>query len=568
MNKLLTSYFKTHRLKQGEVSKLKKIDPTVHSGRLFYEFDRFCQVLNELPKESVITIYPDYDTDGITGGLIALSILTTLGFKTHVQPPNSDDGYGLTETAVDKIIAKYPATTHIFTVDNGINTKKAVDYAKSRNILTIITDHHTPQPENHPDQALVIISPNRSDVIDTYPYKSIAGAQVVYKVLLAYVEKYRPELIATVKRLEGISSISIISDMMPVLDENRVLLKRAEEQLSAIIQLSHETFCDPLASFEMKMVMSSWKTFIGKITKESYQVDYQTIGWSISPKLNAVSRMISDSALAFNFFLTNNPVDLKTMIELQTQQRQEVQYAVRLLAPQYEEKEEGYVCLSVGLRSRLCGLVANNIVNLVHKPVVVLNEDLAGSSRSPETYNVFQILDELHKEYPSYFKSVGGHAQACGLSLNELTDEELWTFIHSFQTKCKHVRLDGSQDGERLTQKAITLDGCDLPSEREVDEFLVYFDELKPYPTNLPLPRFKVTLTPDEFVPMIMGSDQTHLKLKLLNGKLDIVAFGQAEKFNNQSHFTSVTAIGELDVNFFRGQSTVQLKASDLIFHS
>ena len=572
-NKLIDNYLKINRLDNQSLAQYKNTDHIqVHSGSLFSDFDIFCDVLNH-SQDDVVTIYPDYDADGIMGGLATYGMLTTLNIAkdVHLFPSDADHGYGLTPASVDQVLATFPDTTVIYTVDNGINTKEAVDYAATKGICVIITDHHTPELAKFPEKARAVISPNRADKEDTYPFKHIAGAQVTYKALLAFTEKFYPHKVAAVKRFETLSNIAIVTDVMLVIDENRLLLKQCEKNLATIQTIANDQFYDKEASLIAKMILKSFAAFIGHITNQSYVISHKTIGWSIGPKLNAVGRMFSSSKQAFDALIYGfQQPELFTRLDaIHQQQKDEVAYFKQKFVEQLGDNYyETIFIVDSDIRSRLCGLVANGLAEKYHVPTVILGAGGSGSARSPKAYSVHAIITRIKEQQPDLFRTFGGHAQAAGLAL--VDDPNTYeTFKELFKQETAVERLKTDFDERADNQKGIELDADRLPTVEEVEELVAFVEELRPLPVGLAEPKFKLRFSMEQGIPVIAGKLQNHLKFifPLQDVPFEIVSWGLAEKLQALNRENMVLAVGDLDINEFRGNKNVTLYTDMLSFY-
>ena len=229
-----------------------------------------------------ILVFGDYDVDGISASYILLDYFKSKGVNVDVFLPNRYiDGYGLTIDAIDKICSGF-APDLIITVDCGISCWKEVEYIKQKNVDVIITDHHD-CPEKLPD-CLVIDAkkPNQK-----YPFKELCGTGVAFKLVEAmenreYAKKYLP-----------VTAIATVADIVPLLDENRAIVKYGLER--------------PMNEFPLGIVM------LAKELKLSKQITSQEVSFKLAPKINAAGRM-GDAMHSLKLYLEKDRTVLQKLI--------------------------------------------------------------------------------------------------------------------------------------------------------------------------------------------------------------------------------------------------------------
>lgn len=579
MNSLIEKYKTLHKLSNKDVKSFQSTDDIIlHDGSLFSDFDEFCKNLDMIKSSHCrLVIHPDYDVDGIMGGRIAKTGLDILKISDNIELyyPKSKDGYGLTIVAIDKIIEKWPDTKYILTVDNGINTKEAVDYAYEKDIRVIVTDHHNAKLELFPDKSLVAINPKRVDKIDTYPFKEISGSCVIWKLLLAYANKYHMkkeyELIYDLMPFVG---ISIISDVMPAINENRRILKESIERLNDHYQISLNLLKEnvPISYLESFNGLRLMIEFLKNNKMSDNEISDTTIGFMIAPILNSPRRMHDDSTLAFELFNLTDDKVIERLNALNEQRKEEVAIASSKFMSQYPDYEisdlYGIVAQSDDIRHGIVGLIAGNVTEKFHIPSIILSKDYGGSARAPYAYNLETILKNIEKSNPDYFVKWGGHEQAAGVMIHE---EYYHEFQKDFNTQCKEFIKTVKLDDRVIKEKAIELDVLNLPTIKEVEDAVKLFNSLRPFSREVPEPKFKITfdyLSADESY-MTNGK---HVKFTIsdkLNNKMNIIVWGQGlqAKEINPYKKSRITVSGLLDVNVWKSYTnkiykTVQLTST------
>lgn len=577
-NKLVAKYKKLHNFKDVDLKKYTEVnDLPIHSGKLLTDADKVIEAL-EQAKDSEITIHPDYDVDGEGSGMIAKISLDLFGFKkVNIYYPRTELGYGLNPRAVDEIIEQWPNTKYILTTDNGINTKVATDYAFEKGIRVIVTDHHEPKEGEFPDKALAVVNPNRIDKEETYPFKGISGTEVVWKIMLYYADLYYPEKKQFIEDLKFLAGISIISDVMPVINENRRILRETYEQLSDSNYFITKAL-QPDTCLSYKLLFNGFhnfmKTLLDKNIIYNKEVTYDTIGFAIAPILNAPRRMLNSSELAFKVFTTfgqENQNVIDEIIQINESRKEEtskskLRFKVSAGNEDFTDKYEhlaGIVFYDEHLRPGIAGLVAGYITELYHVPSVALGKGYHGSGRSPLNSNLYEILEHIEKQDKEVFKSWGGHQSAAGVTIY---GEKLNTFEKLFHEYAFENRKTYQKYDHLTSDKAIDLDVFDTPSFDEVEEANEIFESIKPYSTEVPAPQCEIHFELyDCFDVKFMGKNKEHVKFNF--GDFNAIAWGQAEKVKEiyeDDENCKLSMIGLLDTNEFNGKKSVQLTSQFL----
>lgn len=570
MSKLVEAYKELHSMTDEKFNSFKSVDEiAIHSGTLFTEFEEFETALKGLSDKHVV-IHPDYDADGVMGGVTAKVGLDILGVakKVDLYYPKTTYGYGLTPKAVDEILTDYPTVDVIYTVDNGINTKEAVDYAVEKDLDVIVTDHHKPQAEFFPDKAIAVVNPKRMDKEETYPYTGISGTQVTWKLLMGYAEKNQPEKVTVLENLQPFSGISIISDVMPILDENRRILRETVEHLSDPLWLQARQL-DKDVPISYTLAFRGLYNLITYLKDTGVLADYQsfsydTIGFYIAPMINAPRRMVNDSRASFEVFTSLTSPDggkseVQLVNELNVSRKEEVSTAFTNFTRSANHSDlaklKGIVYADDNLRHGIAGLIASKIMGEFHVPVIVLGGK-TGSGRSPQTFNLHQILGKVEERAPELFAKWGGHEQAAGLTIN---DGQLELFKQLFDEEA-HRNLVEYQKYSHITREdSIKLDIDDLPTFKDVQIALAEFEQLKPYSDLVPAPKFELVFNYQDFPPRYLGKNEDHVKFEF--GDFKVIIWGAGEKIKNisSSDNPELSVVGELALNVWKNFRSVQL---------
>lgn len=343
-------------------------------------------VKQALKDDDKIMVYGDYDADGITSTSIIVKSFLYLNKKIgYYVPSRYIDGYGITLTRAKEIAEK--GYKLVILVDNGVCANEAINYLKENNIKVIIIDHHE-RGETLP-LADAIIHPSISSFSDI---KTSAG-YCSFMFSIALLERIDPYLLI-------LGAISVISDMMPLIDFNRDIVRLASK-----IYKEHSFYNIDLL-------------------KEDNDFDYVSIGIKIAPKINAVGRIIKTNAInrLITYFTQDDNVEIFSMykwIEEINNRRKEMTNKFPLDISEEEKAEKGIIKI-YDIDEGINGIIANRIIQNYEKPTIVLTKDsndeniLKGSMRARAPFNVVECLTTLK----DHLLTCGGHALAGGLSLN------------------------------------------------------------------------------------------------------------------------------------------------------
>ncbi|MFC2034675.1 single-stranded-DNA-specific exonuclease RecJ [Chloroflexota bacterium] len=432
-----------------------------------------------------IAIYGDFDADGITATALLVQGLSILDCKAIPYIPHRlTEGYGLKTIALEELYRQ--GISLVVTVDCGITALSQVKRANEMGLDIVITDHHTPPTIIPP--AIAVINPKLPD--SDYPFSDLAGVGVAFKLLQALFQGIGKE--KQLSELIDLVALGTVADMMPLLGENRYLVKQGLKLMSAFPRLG------------IREMITQRGLNIGSCDAES-------ISWVIAPRLNAVGRL--DRAMSsYKLLMTDLPQEaneLATLLEKKNAERQRL--TVKTLAKAREQVlAQGITPLLIAgdkdFHVGICGLVASRLSEEFYRPAIVIRTgDLmsSGSCRSIPEFNIILALTQS-SNLLSHF---GGHAQAAGFTL--LTEN----------LPCLQ---------RALLQLATTqLEGADLRSQSDIDAEVMLSDlggdtfpvmqKLAPFGRGNPIPTF-LSRTVEVVDCRSMGNTDEHLKLKLRQG--------------------------------------------------
>ena len=499
----------------------KFLNPQIEDMHDPYLFNNMAKVVERIRtainnKENIL-IFGDYDVDGITSSYILLDYLNSLGCTVNTFLPNRySDGYGLTRDAVNFVINEYKPSL-IITVDCGISGFEEVEYIKSNGIDVIVTDHHD-CPEVLPNCLIIDAKvPN-----ENYPFKELCGAGVALKVVEALAGrdvalKYLP-----------VCAIATVSDIVPLVDENRVIVKLGlDKPLNA--------FPDGISALCKELKLGN------KLTS-------QDVSFKVAPKLNAAGRM-GDANHSLKLYLEKDKNTIRKLIvqllEYNTE-RQDLcnivyQDCLQQLSNINLADKKVIVLANKNWNIGILGIVAARLTDEFKRPTFLLGEEggfYKGSCRSIEGINVHEILTQLSDILTSF----GGHVMAAGMTIEK---DKLPIF------KSRIEKIVNQQYGEKYFEPYYEYD-LEIDANEISLERLRGLEILEPYGCQNLTPLFKITFDKATITPMKNNSN--HLTIQL--PKVTLLAFNFGEYFNIVSQSSTKECVAELWVDTFRGNSS------------
>ncbi len=393
INKKILREILESRFSNDNIKRIKELPPPSSLKDIDIASKR---VKDSIARGEKIVIVGDYDADGVVASAIISTFFEDIGVTTSLVLPNRfRDGYGLSEEIARTIDANL-----VITVDNGITSFDAAKILKKREINLIITDHHTPK-ENLPE-AFAIINPKRDDC--TFPNSDICGAQVAWYFCAAIKNELKIDL--DMSKYFDLLGLAIIGDVMPLLDINRVMLKKA---LKALNSSNRAPF----------LVLKN------RLNIESF--DAQDVAFKIVPRINSAGRM-SEAKVAFKFLTSTNienATNLYLELENLNNSRKEIEREITNEAISKANSSSQIIVVDgEGWHEGVIGIVASRLVDRYKKPAIVFSVDrdeAKGSARSFGDLDIFEIL----KESSILFKKFGGHKGAAGILMDASNIEEL-----------------------------------------------------------------------------------------------------------------------------------------------
>ena len=503
-----------------------------HSPSALGEMDKAVERIHQAIKENEkITVYGDYDADGVTSTTILVETLGSLGAEVDYFIPNRFvHGYGPSVEAFEEIIGS--GTSLILTCDNGVTGHEAITFARENDVEVIVTDHHE-LPDTLPE-AYAIVHPRLPNF--NYPFPELSGAGVAFKLAWALLDEKPTNLI-------GYAAIGTIADLVPLTGENRLIAHQGIKQLQGSRQVGIKAICDQ-AGIEQR------------------SMDEDSIGFSIGPRLNAAGRL-GDADPAVELFLSKEmdaAMELATFLTNVNEERKEI--VEKITAEAMAEIEQMPDDLPIYLLEKpnwhegVLGIVASRVVQAMGKPAILFNIDedkgiAKGSGRSIGKINLYEAL----KECEDSLRTFGGHHMAAGLSV------ELDQF-DAFKKQLTNILTASFPLNELKEETKIHFTAT--PTEITL-EMIEELNQLAPFGSGNEKPKFLIEETMATGLRQI-GTEGQHVKFFLTDEdhKMDVIGFGFPNVQEKLGHNPVVSAIGHLEINEWRNQKKVQLKLEDL----
>lgn len=491
------------------------------------------RITKALKNNENITIFGDYDADGITSTTILKRFFHDINKECNVYIPNRlNEGYGLNKNAIKKL--SEDGTNLIITVDCGITAIEETKYAKELGIDIVITDHHE-SGEEIPD-AEAVVDCKRKD--NKYPFRELAGCGVAFKLTQALCKNLELNENQALKYLD-IACVGTISDVVPLVDENRVIVKLGMLLLKQTKNLG------------LKQIINNahFKEF-----------NSMSVAFGITPRINACGRL-GHQGEALELFTTDNQEKATELakkmdeynIQRQLEEKRIYDEAITLL--QEEAQTNGITnCIVLGHENwnpGVIGIVSSRITEKFYKPsiLVCFDKDIAkGSGRSIEGFDLHKALMKCDK----YLTNYGGHSLAAGLSLNTKDFEKFKNMINEYAEK--NIK---DEDLIPTINIDLKLEDSQLNIE-DVEELKL----LEPFGQSNEEPIFMITNL--KVVSIKTLSDGKHLKLFLKNQNyLDAIGFNLGERANELKIGDTIDIVGNLNINEFNNTKKVQMLLKD-----
>ena len=489
------------------------------------------RILKAIDNNEKIIIYGDYDADGITSITVLKSFLEERGLEVDSYIPNRlDEGYGLNKEAIKKIFDD--GHRLMITVDCGISGIDEVEYANSLGMEVLITDHH--EPAQTLPNALAVVDAKRKD--NKYPFNQLAGVGVVFKFIQAISIKLNLDEKEYLKYLD-IVCIGTISDIVPLVDENRVIAKLGLKLVNQTRNIGLKALLE-VVGFK--------------------NIDSGAVSFGVAPRINACGRM-GHEQIALDLFLSKDYATAKKLaIKLNeyNTERQSIEKRIFDEATEkIENEEKNNACIIVGgegWHHGIIGIVASKVTDMYFKPSILIcfEENIGkGSGRSIPGFDLHEALMECSEELEKF----GGHAMAVGVTVARDKFNEFKAKLEEYAKQCNIDKIVPiiNIDSE------IQLKNIDIESVRSL-KMLEPFGEANKTPLflfkNLKINSIRAL------------SEGKHLKLTLKedNFMINAIGFNMGDLSEKYLLDDKVDIVGSLEINSFNGSDSIQIVMKDL----
>ncbi len=491
------------------------------------------RIIKAIDNKEKIIIYGDYDVDGITSVTVLKSFLEERGIKVTEYIPNRlNEGYGLNKKAVKDIVEA--GNELMITVDCGISAVEEVEYANELGIEIIITDHH--EPGNTLPSALAVVDAKRKD--NKYLCRNLAGVGVVFKLIQAISMKLGLEEKEYLKYLD-IVCIGTISDIVPLTDENRVIVKLG-----------------------LKLVEQTRNLGLREILKASgyTKIDSNTISFGVAPRINACGRM-GHQEEALKLFLSKEIEEVRELTQKLNEYnklRQDIEKniydeALKQIENQNLAERNTIVLMGKGWHHGVIGIVSSKITELYFKPSILLCEegDIGkGSGRSIPGFDLYESLSECSDSIEKF----GGHSMAVGINVKTNKLDE-------FKEKLEEIAIE-KNIGEIVP--ILKID-AQVNLDEINKETINGLKELEPYGEANKMPVFALKNLKIDSIRAL--SEGKHLKLTLKDNKniINAIGFFMGNLANEYKIGDKVDVVGNLEINTFNGVDNIQINLKDIM---
>jgi single-stranded-DNA-specific exonuclease len=511
----------------------------IHDPYLFTQMTKAVErIYSAKEKGEKAVIYGDYDADGVCGSAILHKTFQAIGLKFETYLPDREkDGYGLNLKAV-KALADGGAKL-IITVDCGISNKEETNLANGLGLEVIITDHHH-VPEELPP-ALAVIHPRLDK---KYPFDDLAGGGVAFKLAQAIIRDQRSEIKdqeAFEKWLLDLVAISTVADMVPLVGENRTLVKYGLIVLAKTKNLG-------------------LNQLMGISVIDNNKIDTHTIGFQIAPRINAAGRM-DHANTAYELLTTDNleeAITIAHQLNKRNIERQNLtEKLVEAAKKQLGEVDPDQPVLFAGgadWNPGIIGLVAGKLAQAYARPAIAFSQTdnkIVASGRSIAEFNLIDSLEKL----ADCFVKFGGHKGAAGFSiLPEKFEDFKAKFTALAAKELRGVKFIPSL----MIDQEISLAKSDWPLVEILEEF-------KPYGWGNYQPRFLIKDLEVQRAENV-GADGSHLRMMVMhnNVKRKIICFGFGEICEQLRQGDKIDVVCEIGINEWNGNREIQLSLIDI----
>ena len=491
-----------------------------------------------------ITVYGDYDADGITSTSLLVRVFAFLGHPVDYYIPHRlDEGYGMHTDALRRIAEA--GTRLVITVDNGISALEQVDAARAMGMDVVVTDHHRPGPVL--PRAVAVVNPNRADC--TNPNRHLAGVGVAFKLAHAMLKHHRVEparAVAFLRSVLDLVAIGTVADVAPLVDENRTLVKHGLERVGATTNAG-------IAALKDLLDMGP-----GAVTAEK-------VGFQIAPRLNAAGRT-QHASVCVELLTTDDPGRADAIagqLEDCNRERRSVEAGIfeqsLALVRRHPDLDSQRVLVVSGpdWHIGVIGIVASKLLDAFGRPTIVISEMNGhgkGSARSVEGFNIHAALEACSEHLVTF----GGHPGAAGLQIDT---HRIGAFREAINRHAGEALPEGGAEPSLLIDTEVRAGELDMG-------LAVGAGVLEPFGQANPAPVFAMRGMTLAEQPRVVGNNHLKLTLSAPNApRIAAIGFGMG----GHAAELSRTARPSIDVAFepaindyFAGTERLEMRLRDL----
>lgn len=498
------------------------------------------EIVRAMEAGDPITIYGDYDADGLTSTALLLNVFSNLGIQASYHIPDRlTEGHGLNPEAVERIARDRGGL--MITVDCGTSDMEELALADRLGLRVIVTDHHQVPRNFHPP--CPVVNPHRPD--SSFPFKDLAGVGLAFFLAVALRRalrecgwfRKRPE--PDLRPFLDLVALGTVADMVPLKDQNRILVRMGIE----------------------KMKGTQWPGIqaIGEVSEvDPSLITSYDLAFKFAPRINASGRL-GDAEIGVKTLTTSNPVlagDLAGRLNAMNLQRREIEQDIldqvkgALPFGRSVKDRKALVFSGRGWHRGVLGIVASRLVSRYHRPVLMLgieNGKAVGSGRSIEGFNLFEALTKLEPLLERY----GGHHRAAGFTLKVSN-------LKAFEEEMERLAADTLHDEDLVPSIEVdaeaTLEELNMQTVRRLDS-------LAPFGAGNPPPQF-LTQALEVVESRVVG--EAHLKLRVRQGQIirEAIGFGFGKRHPLGNEMLDMVHIPEID--HWQGRERLQLRIVDL----
>ena len=526
----------------------------LHDPFLMKDMDKAVERIEKAVKAGEkVMIYGDYDVDGTTAVALVYKFLSQIGHKnlSFYIPDRYVDGYGISIRSIDHAVRK--GVTLVIALDCGIKAVEKVVYAKERGVDFIICDHHLPAEEI--PQAVAVLDPKRTDC--NYPFDELSGCGVGFKLVEAYARRNKIPF-AEIEHLLDLLVVSIASDIVPLVGENRIL-----------------------AYYGLRKLNSSPSKGLLSIIKicglENHNITVDDIVFKIGPRINAAGRMRMDEDdenaapsgghAAVSLLIEGDAQEAAKfgeVIDSFNQDRKSIDRNVTQEAHDYVEAHpelkalKSTVIYNPKWMKGIVGIVASRLIETYYRPTVVLTKSngfVTGSARSVAGFDLYQAIESCS----DLLENFGGHMYAAGLTMRE---ENVEAFTKRFNDY-----VENNIDPNILVPQ-VDID-CELLFSEITDDFYRQLNNFQPFGPGNSAPVFMTRSVSNRGDAKLVGVECDHLRMDLMQREkphttIPAIAFQQPTHYEWVRAGKPVSVCYQIVENHYRGTVSKQLRIKDI----